>query len=390
MPLNPVLYALLERHFGEVEIRNAGEQMQYDYIFDPVSKRLRLVIAASGEEYAVSCDRCGDTRKRLMINANWYHRDREHGQTWSHLIHCFNEDCYAEHHVRAALNTRLHDGRSSFGSHLAPAARQVSWPLEKPLPILDLPPGFKRLVKLNDSHHAIKYIVGRRFDPEEIDRLYRVGYTNSDQAPRHARRRIIIPSYAGERCVGWQARHVGDIDFKGEDAPPKYYTCPGMKRSRVVYNLDEGANIQRSSSSRGRPTSGASGPWRLRSGAAFLSVQQKELLHGSCRDASVVLMLDPEIMEPISERYARIKLGNLTGMTEAFAGGLALVKLPHGTDPGSLDRQHLREVIKEQAAKQGVQVKWKRLRVGRSTQPSLTRTSAASAWSRRRSRVNGR
>ncbi len=185
MPLNPELYALLERTFGVVEIKNPGMEMQYAYGFDPVSQRLKLLIAASGEEYAVNCPRCGDTRKRLSISANWYHHDdREHGQTWSHLIHCFNEDCYAEHHVRAALYTRLHDGRSSFGSRQAPAARQVSGPLDGPLPVRELPAGFKRLSKLKDSHRAIKYLVSRAFDPEEIDRVYRVGYTKSDEAPR--------------------------------------------------------------------------------------------------------------------------------------------------------------------------------------------------------------
>jgi hypothetical protein len=357
MLLNPALYTLLKRHFGDVDVKNAGVEMQYDYLYDPVSKRLRLRIINSGEEYAVSCDQCSDTRKRLSINANWYYHDREHGQKWSHLIHCFNEDCYAEHHVRAALYTRLLHGRCS-GSLQAPAAKQVAIPVNSPLPTLGLPPGFKRLALLKHSHPAVKYLTDRGFDPEEIDRLYGVGYTKSGEAPQLARRRIIIPSYADGQCVGWQARYVGDADFKSDGAPPKYYTCPGMKRGRVVYNLDQARKYQTIVIVEGPTDVWRVGPMAVAIWGSTLSASQKELLRQRCRDASVVLMLDPEIMDPASDRYMRIKLKNLVGMTETFAGGLATVCLPDGKDPGSLDRCRLRELLEDQASAQGVPVTW--------------------------------
>src|SRR5580700_3139301 len=97
-PLNSVLFALLKRHFGDVEIKNPGVLMHYDYVYDPRKKRLQLVIIESGEEYVLSCPHCGDTRKRLSINANWYYHDHAHGQTWSHLVKCFNEDCFSDHY----------------------------------------------------------------------------------------------------------------------------------------------------------------------------------------------------------------------------------------------------------------------------------------------------
>ena len=43
---------------------------------------------------------------------------------------------------------------------------------------------------------------------------------------------------------GWQARHVGDLDWKDPKSPPKYYTCPGMKVGQILYNLANAAKYK--------------------------------------------------------------------------------------------------------------------------------------------------
>ncbi len=35
--------------------------------------------------------------------------------------------------------------------------------------------------------------------------------------------------------VGWQARYVGEPRYRDM---PKYYTCPGMPKSQLLYNFD--------------------------------------------------------------------------------------------------------------------------------------------------------
>jgi hypothetical protein len=360
-PLNPTLHACLERYFGDVQIRNAGVQMQYGYVVNPLRKYPDLVIRQSGEHYWVNCDSCGDERRRLSISANWYCRDPVNGRFWSHLIHCFNEDCYSDHFARESLYTRLRYCRSApraFGT--AAAARQVSGLSVDSVPLQALPTGFIRLGKLPENHPAREYLTSRYFDVEEIDRVYGVGFCENSEYS-YARDRIIIPAYLDNKLVGWQARHIGELDWKADGAPPKYFTCPGMKRGSVVYNIDRAKHYRTVVIVEGPTDAWNVGPMAVAIWGSTVTSQQKVRLARDCGKANAVLLLDPEIMNPTTASYAKIKMRNLLGLERVFAGGLALVALPYGTDPGSLDRTWLRQYITEQAAEGGVTVeltKW--------------------------------
>ena len=73
---------------------------------------------------------------------------------------------------------------------------------------------------------------------------------------------------------------------------------------------------------------------------------------------TVVLMYDPDV------RGDRKKWPGIERMIAKLKGslpnGLAVVWLPEGQDPGSLDRQYLRGYVTDEARKQGIRVSWKK------------------------------
>jgi hypothetical protein len=205
----------------------------------------------------------------------------------------------------------------------------------------------------------VDYLECRYFDVAELSRLYHVGYCENSVYD-DAQDRIIIPAYLDQRLVGWQARYIGELNWKAEGAPPKYFTCPGMKRGSVVYNIDRAKKYRTVVIVEGPMDAWNVGPMAVAIWGSTVTEQQKIRLARDCGQASAVLLLDPEIMNPTTAAYAKIKMRNLLGLERVFAGGLALVALPHGTDPGSLDRTWMREYITEQAAEGGVTVEFKR------------------------------
>ncbi len=356
-PINRWLYNRLELLFGDVQIRDAGVQMLYEYLFDPVTKRFRLVVVESGEHYWVNCNLCGDKRHRLSISANWFFRDREKGQTWSHLIHCFNENCYANHWDRVELYERLRDSQRCFVPSPQRLAAEVK-PGEVDLsaPTRSLPSGFTRLRDLPRKHVAIRYLLKRGFDPAIIDRTYRVGFTESRRAPFFARERLIIPAYSDGECVGWQARHIWEIDLKGKDAPPKYFTCPGMKRGRVLYNLDRAVQYNTIVIVEGPTDVWRVGPMGVAIWGNSITRVQGSLLAQKAKHASLVLMLDPDAM-----RNRELLNRNLRQIKRSFKRRIVQCMLPKGSDPGCCERDWLRDFMKSQAERQDVEINLRKL-----------------------------
>lgn len=131
--------------------------------------------------------------------------------------------------------------------------------------------------KLPDEHVAVEYLRRRGFDIEEMrayDETRALYYCTRGQISMAEGKgsttgRIVFPIYMLGRLKGWQARQIdyvveeteltgekvvwnGDawqkfkkVDGHWEDRyVPKYYTCPGMKRSSVLYGFDMARNYQ--------------------------------------------------------------------------------------------------------------------------------------------------
>jgi hypothetical protein len=105
------------------------------------------------------------------------------------------------------------------------------------VPDQELPADVVPLSSLKRAHRAVGYLESRYFDVDELCRLHELGYCEGARFG-FASGRIIIPAYLDQRLVGWQARDIGELDWSQPSSPPKDFTCPGVKRGRVVYNLD--------------------------------------------------------------------------------------------------------------------------------------------------------
>jgi len=131
-------------------------------------------------------------------------------------------------------------------------------PPPTPLPSNVQPPGVvSELGRLPSDHVAIRYIVGRGFDPQELNDKFGVRYCVSGRVFSNifnTSNTLLFPIWMGGTVVGWQSRLLYNPDkledaqcqalgyAKDEDGdwvkPPKYFTSPGMEKGRVLFNYD--------------------------------------------------------------------------------------------------------------------------------------------------------
>ena len=334
--------------FGSVRVSNAGESMISVYRPDNISGKPRLHVTHPGEYYMVSCPKCSDTRNRLYINHNWGVRDDQgHINLW--LAVCFNEDCYASYEDRRDLFDDvsgadaggLTHAKLRRGKKVSEEARKVQ------------PPGpMVRLDQLSDDHPACAYLANRFYDPKRLGRFYGVSYCPSSMLYL-AKHRIIAPIYMAGKLKGWQARYIGDMDWKKKGAPPKWWSCPQMQRGRILYNLDNARNYRTGAIVEGPGDVWGVGPMGVATFGDTMTDTQRKLFVQAFKGHHVVLLYDPEAMIKRSTE----KL--MEFLRKEFGDKFVPVTLPEGTDPGSLDRKFLRNFMREEAEKQGVKLSFK-------------------------------
>lgn len=357
-PLNPGLHDRLLKVFGHVRVANQGQPMRAMHLPDRSQQRarLRLIISEWGETYAVNCPFCTDTRRRLTINHRWAVRDPKTGDDMLHLCHCHNEDCTNNRTNQKRLHAMVFpDGRfadevddvpslSAFGNVVAPARK-----IKPPGPVFPLQ-------RLPPEHPANLYLAGRFFDPERLGRFYRVGYC-VQSSYFLARNRIIVPVYQHGKLEGWQARFIGDMDWKAPDAPPKWWTCPNMHKSKLLYNLDNARLWKTGVVVEGAGDVWGFGPMAVATFGSSMSGAQQAALFAAFGTGSLVMLWDPDVQADPKKKLHYD--GVLHGLRQAgFRHGVASVILPDGTDPGSLDRGFLRDYVAREAKGQGVKVTW--------------------------------
>lgn len=84
--------------------------------------------------------------------------------------------------------------------------------------------------------------------------------------------------------------------------------------------------------------------------------QQQRKFVTAFRDFAAVLLYDPDVFHDRRTNAGVQKL--VAALEDEFAKGFAVVKLPTGRDPGSLDRAFLRDYVASEARKSGVKVSW--------------------------------
>jgi hypothetical protein len=367
-PLNPTLYTALQAKFGHVEVVAPGVRISWrayqDWRSDPGSTPKRRV-NESGEEYKCACPFCGDWRLRLFINHRWgvYDSETKSRNLW--LAQCFNESCLSDYQRQKQLYLMV------FGRQGAPRSIVINpgKPATKPEDVKAELPGpcirIDELARTQPKHRAIRYLQSRHFDPMKLGPLYGVLYCQESKYGL-ASDRIIIPVYEHGVLRGWQARHIGD-DVHGvplkELGIPKYWTMPMMPRKTIGYNLDRAVQHQTIVVVEGPADTWGFGPQSF----ALLSKTISPLLVAKLQHwidrywghrAVIVVMLDPD-QDSVSARKgsphhieiaAKVLRDNLRS---ELRDRVVPLYLPAGSDPGSLDRGFMRDVIQQAAEKAG-------------------------------------
>lgn len=325
--LRPALYnRLLEVFNHNVTVANEGEKMDASYIV--VKGKAELSINSPGEYYRVNCPYCGDTRKRLWINHQWGLRD-EKGKLNLFLSVCYNENCMSEANrpwelYRTVFTDFTHEAGDAVLQHYKANSPEATpeWPGRQ-----------LRLSELPTNHPVRLYLIERGFDPDVLERDFDVRYcVEASDTYRVAQSRIIIPITMGGELKGWQARYVGDVPNKG---CPKYYSMPGMKKTRLLYNIDQARQHPFVVLCEGPSDVWAFGPEAVALFGKTISDYQLGLIVGHTSWETVYVCLDGD-----AEAEGQSIFDQLTNKVDK-----ALVKLPRMADPGSTPTATLRNKV---------------------------------------------
>ena len=344
--LNKQLYLSCKQIFRYVRVQNKGESQQRQLGYDVKTNTHKAHVHYSGEYYVVCCPFCNDTRYRLYINHRFGVPD-EFGKPELHLAHCFNENCLSNFRLREKLYD-LVKGHFSFEPVVKPGKKVnlsdfiANWPGE-----------VTRVDKLATNHEARTYLVSRGFDPNRIGTYYNVHFCHKSDRWL-CKNRLIIPLYHNKKMRGWQARYVGELDWKDPSTPPKYYTCPGTPRAQLLYNLGNASNYRTGIITEGVTDVWSVGPMSVCTLGASMTEKQQSMFISSFKNHAAILLYDPEEIE---KKATQNLISNMRGK---FKKGFAAITLPDGVDPGSLDRDTLRDFVTEKALEQKCVVSWKR------------------------------
>ena len=351
-PLNPKLYRLLKERFGHVRVSNEGVEQVGTYGFNVVEGRDELNLIEPGEYYQVCCPFCNDTKFRLYVNHMWGFMDHGSRNLWMAI--CYNENCLNTIERRARFYEMVLDTMGGLDGCEIRKGKEA----ETSEVNMDWPGPVTRVDRLPADHKAVQYLISRRFDPAVIGKFYNVHYCLSSFRWL-AQDRLIIPIYSRKRLAGWQARYIGEINWKSDNAQPKYYTCPGTPRRKLLYNLGNAENYHTGVIVEGPTDVWSFGPMAVCTLGSTMTRQQKEAFLKRFKDRSAVLLYDPDVFKDPKKLPSIEEL--ISNLKNSFRKGFAVVKLPDGTDPGTLDRQFLREFVAGEAKAQGVEVSWRKV-----------------------------
>lgn len=245
-PLNPQLYAALERRFTSVEIANHGERAMFargSYYSGGGSR-----VVYSGEYYKISCPYCNDARKRLWINHMFGVVD-ESKDDHLYMAHCFNEGCVNSREIQKELYEMIYP----FQYTLRMRKKQLlpDMPVSKPAVVPANAPTKPIAIPLdsNSAYMARDYLADRGFDPTEIGARWSITYCMRDDRVRpNLWGRLVIPIYGlqegpqspqrgigREVYLGWQARTI----IADSPSNPRYLSMTGLKKSTLLYGLPQ-------------------------------------------------------------------------------------------------------------------------------------------------------
>ena len=335
-PLNRDLYDRLRLRYGRVLITNEGEAAVPH--LDITAVRHRVTLDPGGEMYRVCCPLCArrgtpDTRFRLYINHRWGvgHPLYPNDDFWW-AAHCFNEQCTSDPANRKLLRSEVYDdvGRAVRRNIVVTVGEAACGPAT----VKQLPGVCRPLFELPDTHPARAFIRMRGFDPDVVGLRYDLQFCVSVPYEKYqlypAVNRIVAPFKIHGRLLGWQARFVGNAKL---NSVAKYFTCPGMRTSKVLYDFDN---------ARLSPVvficEGITDVWAVGTGAVAICGKHFSNRHFDMileHWNTAVVLLDAGAENESSDIYNKL----------SKCMRVIRVVLPQQTDPAALDKDFLWERI---------------------------------------------
>ena len=357
--LNQKLFEALRLTLGEVRVSNPGEPavVEYEPDWEYRAGRLTGEVTRWGETYCANCPFCGDIDHHLNLCHLWGVRDPRTGDRRFHLAYCQRErGCVRSQRRQWQLWSLVHkDGHDGGGARIPghqPDSIAVSArPVE--LPRIELP-SLEPLGRLDNTHPAVSYLLGRGFSPARLSAVYGVGYSARDESarPKIYDPRIVMPIYGlgasttgqGRRplvLAGWQARSIGSMTPPGA---PKYLTAAGTRKGAVLYGLP----LARITRGPVMLVEGVSDVWRVGPNAMALlgrsiSQCQLQLLLAHFKGRPVVIWLDEDAQDAAREMAQRLRRAR--GAAKDRAPVVTATPPPGRADPGECTHEETVDVV---------------------------------------------
>jgi hypothetical protein len=204
------------------------------------------------------------------------------------------------------------------------------------------------------EHPARTYTQKRRFDPDELSKLWNVHYCQSTAVDENGfipgtnakaylvEGRLIFPIYRAGVMVGYQARVIGDHQVK-------YYTMPGLRKQYMLYNGDRAKDYDFGVVVEGVLDAIRVGPQAVALLGKHMSWRQRELIIAYWGSGALCILLDPDAMKEMERIQRMIN-------PQSFRWGSFCLPLQPGTDPGDMERDALWGLIASYARTRNVQL----------------------------------
>jgi len=217
------------------------------------------------------------------------------------------------------------------------------------------------LIEAGEDNPGNLYLRSRNFDPAYLDKQYGVRYCTRGRVfggVFNTTGSLIFPFYVNGVLAGWQARllynpdkltpeECGAMGFpRDEDGdylkPPKYFTCPGLERSRALFNFDWARKSDVVVLCEGVFDAMAVGRCAVATLGKKLPEQQLQVVKSLW--GVVVILLDPDAVEDIESARQKVSRSSIA----------IPVMLKGFKDPGDAPRDEIWAQIGAAAHKQGV------------------------------------
>lgn len=350
--LNDQLYEALRREFGKVTVYSRGEVAEYT-----VSRRTALdrggkdwaADVKGGEHYEVTCPLCNMHKLWFSYLAGTVVEFPSERPVWfpEGLMICYYCQGMSSKEERDRVWARLHrngewfyvkkeqafpeDGAGVFDL----GCREPGEGLDRPRVL------FPEGVGISDRsvpEEVTGYLMSRGVDPFELERECAACWCPNPTG--NGVGRIVFPVYRNGQLVGWQGRALPKDCSK---AVPKYWTS-GSK-ANWLFNLDRARWFPFGVLVEGVFDCfrvGVQGVCRF---GKTTSTAQLRMLVSAWGGQSVVVL--PDMNDPDALPHA-VKEAAVWNARSLFKDGAKVVRLPSGSDPGSLSHEAISKLIKEQ------------------------------------------